>query len=193
MSSRNTVAEHHDELYEPCTGCFKPETTSGVVIAGDLGWTAAVIEEWVPEIEAEVAWAMASIRFDEDGLRPDDRAQTTLRLCPECAKRTKSPVYRIADLRPGDEAPFGIDQDRADWLVSQQERDRRRESRLRGRANRRGWKLMKSRIRDATADDFGRYKLVDAYGYLVVGDRFSATLDEVERELVGSSTRGHRS
>jgi hypothetical protein len=65
--------------------------------------------------------------------------------------------------------------------------DKVRENRLRRIAQRRGYRLTKSRLRDEGAPGYGGYMLIAAFGNLVMlgADRagFSATLDDVEDYL----------
>jgi hypothetical protein len=59
-----------------------------------------------------------------------------------------------------------------------------REARVRRRLARDGQVLRKSRIRYSNADDYGEYMIVDAnYNFVVAGDRFTLSLEEIERQL----------
>lgn len=58
-----------------------------------------------------------------------------------------------------------------------------RENRLRRMAERRGFKLVKSRRRDPQAIDYGTYELVDAELNVVAGGPM--TLDGIEQQLFG--------
>jgi hypothetical protein len=55
------------------------------------------------------------------------------------------------------------------------------ESRLRSLAGRRGYSIRKSRQREnvPNLDNFGHYMLVDKNNYIVLGERFDATLDDI--------------
>lgn len=62
-------------------------------------------------------------------------------------------------------------------------RERRRESSLRKKLDRRGHKLHKSRAA-ISADNFGGYQIIEMYaGYVVDGTRFELSLDDVEEWL----------
>ena len=70
-----------------------------------------------------------------------------------------------------------------------------RENRLRRIAQRRGYRLMKSRVRDTAAPGYGGYMLIAAFGNLVMlgADRylFSATLADVEDYLNQADAGDH--
>jgi hypothetical protein len=62
--------------------------------------------------------------------------------------------------------------------------DVRREQRLRGRAERRGYVLRKSRVRTTNIDNYGGYMVLDANRNLVVaGPLWELDLDDVDRFL----------
>jgi hypothetical protein len=68
--------------------------------------------------------------------------------------------------------------------ILRHETERVRENRLRRMAQRQGLVLQKSRRRDPSAIDYGRWFIVDQdTNALVAGDRFGITIDEVERFL----------
>lgn len=66
------------------------------------------------------------------------------------------------------------------WIVEPD--DKARESRLRRRAKRLGLTLRKSRARRLTLDDRGLYRVVKE-GWIVAGEKFDLTLDDVEALL----------
>ena len=56
-----------------------------------------------------------------------------------------------------------------------------RENRLRRMAKRLGLVIQKSRVRTIHLDDIGEYMIIDLYGnYVVAGERFDCSLDDVE-------------
>lgn len=61
--------------------------------------------------------------------------------------------------------------------------ERARESALRRRAARQGYRLTKSRRRDPQAPEYGRFWLVTPERWLVAGELFGLDLDEVADEL----------
>jgi hypothetical protein len=59
---------------------------------------------------------------------------------------------------------------------------RRREQRLRGKAQRQGYLLRKSRVRPPHLHDFGGYMLVNASTNIIeAGENFDLDLDDLER------------
>lgn len=70
-----------------------------------------------------------------------------------------------------------------------------RENRLRRIAERRGYRLTKSRLRDKGTPGYGGYMLIAAFGNLVMlgADRyaFSATLDDIEDYLKQADAGDH--
>ena len=59
-----------------------------------------------------------------------------------------------------------------------------REARVRRRARKQGLALRKSRATIAHLDDHGEYRLVDSdRGFVVAGEKFDLTLDDVENWL----------
>ena len=75
--------------------------------------------------------------------------------------------------------------------------EKTRETRLRRQAERRGLRLQKSPRRDAAAQDFGTYQLVDEReGWVVAeqfpGQGFGLSLDDVEEWLNGGAVRYYR-
>ena len=72
-----------------------------------------------------------------------------------------------------------------------------RENRLRRIAERRGYRLLKSRLRDKEAPGYGGYMLIAAFGNLVMLGgtpySFSATIEDVEKYLNEAETGGHPS
>jgi hypothetical protein len=68
-------------------------------------------------------------------------------------------------------------------------------NRLRRIAQRRGYRLIKSRLRDKAAPGYGGYMLIAAFGNLVMlgadPHSFSATLDEVEDYLNQAAAGDH--
>lgn len=57
----------------------------------------------------------------------------------------------------------------------------RRESRLRYRLGRGGYRLQKSRVRHPHLDDLGGYRIIDSEGnFAVAGATFNLDLDDVE-------------
>jgi hypothetical protein len=70
---------------------------------------------------------------------------------------------------------------------------RRREDRLRRRADRQGFALRKSRVRTPNLNDRGGYMLVDSrQNFLVAGHRFNLDLDDVEAFLDDRATPAPR-
>jgi hypothetical protein len=73
--------------------------------------------------------------------------------------------------------------------------DKARENRIRRTAERRGYRLEKSRRRDPLAVDFGGYMLIHArLNAVVLGSdpvAYTATLDEVEAALNDPKFLGH--
>jgi hypothetical protein len=73
--------------------------------------------------------------------------------------------------------------------------DKVRENRLRRTAQRRGYRLMKSRGRDTAAPGYGGYMLIAAFGNLVMLGAdpysFSATLEDVEDYLNQADAGDH--
>src|SRR2546423_11293348 len=64
------------------------------------------------------------------------------------------------------------------------------ERRLRRLAAHQGLALQKSRSRNFTVDNYGGYRIVDSYrNWLVAGDRFDPTLDDVEGFLTAERFR----
>jgi hypothetical protein len=62
--------------------------------------------------------------------------------------------------------------------------DARRESRLRPRAQRQGYQVRKSRVRNTHGNDLGGYRIVETqFNTIECGERFDLDLDEVERFL----------
>ena len=62
--------------------------------------------------------------------------------------------------------------------------DKVRENRLRRMAKRLGFALQKSRARTVHANDRGGFRIVDTEeNYVVAGDKFEITLDDVEHLL----------
>jgi hypothetical protein len=59
---------------------------------------------------------------------------------------------------------------------------RRRESRVRSLARRRGCSIHRSR-QAWSLDQLGHFKLVDSLGYVVMGQRFEASLEDIEARL----------
>jgi hypothetical protein len=61
---------------------------------------------------------------------------------------------------------------------------KRREDRLRRFARRQGLALRKSRVRRPHLDDHGGYRIIDAdRNYIVAGEKFNLTLDDVDDYL----------
>jgi hypothetical protein len=60
--------------------------------------------------------------------------------------------------------------------------DRNQESRVRRKAGRRGYTVNKSR-QGLHCDNHGAFMLADYNNHIVLGDRFDATLDEIESYL----------
>ena len=83
-----------------------------------------------------------------------------------------------------------------DNRLRDQAQNKVRENRLRRIAERRGYRLMKSRARDKAAPGYGGYMLIAAFGNLVMLGAepysFSATLEEVEDYLNQTNTAGDR-
>ena len=75
--------------------------------------------------------------------------------------------------------------------------DKVRENRLRRIADRRGYRLTKSRLRDKAAPGYGGYMLIAAFGNLVMLGAdpyaFSATLEDVEDYLNQADAGDHSS
>jgi hypothetical protein len=75
------------------------------------------------------------------------------------------------------------------------QRDKVRENRLRRIAERRGYRLTKSRLRDKGSPGYGGYMLVAAFGNLVMlgADPYSfcATLEDVEAYLGQADAGNH--
>jgi hypothetical protein len=57
------------------------------------------------------------------------------------------------------------------------------ESALRGRANRRGYRVYKSRVRNHHINNYGQYRLVDDRNYVVLGVDFDASLEDIDSYL----------
>lgn len=56
------------------------------------------------------------------------------------------------------------------------------ENRLRRRLKKQGYYLQKSRKRNQlTINDWGGYRIVDSYGWIIAGEHFDLFLDEVQR------------
>jgi hypothetical protein len=64
-----------------------------------------------------------------------------------------------------------------------EKRERNQEQRLRKRARRREFAIRKSRARNLHFDNQGLYVLVDYNNFVVLGERFDASLDEIEEYL----------
>ena len=65
-------------------------------------------------------------------------------------------------------------------------KEKTRENRLRRLAKRQNLYLKKSRVKHTNVDDWGGYMIVDLNGnFVVAGERFNLTLDEVEKFLTG--------
>jgi len=62
------------------------------------------------------------------------------------------------------------------------EDDMKNEKRVRARAGRRGYRVSKSR-RAQSLDNLGLFMLADDRNYCVLGDRYDATLEEIDRYL----------
>jgi hypothetical protein len=61
-----------------------------------------------------------------------------------------------------------------------------RESKLRSQARSKGFRLSRSKIRIATVDDSGVYRIVDALmNTIAAGEKYDLTLDDVEKFLEG--------
>jgi hypothetical protein len=68
--------------------------------------------------------------------------------------------------------------------------DRHRLGNLRKKANRRGYRLSKTRWHYHTIDNYGGVIIVDNYNNVIVaGDRYSLTLDEADRWLADKAER----
>jgi hypothetical protein len=73
------------------------------------------------------------------------------------------------------------------------EAEKTRETRLRRMAKRQGLRLMKSRVRDPRALDYGRWYVVEPYTNAVVaGDPGYMGLDDVERYLMEGDADARR-
>ncbi len=78
--------------------------------------------------------------------------------------------------------------------MTEQEDDREfkaRENRLRRRARRQGLQLVKSRVRDPQASEYGKYRLIEPERNLgIAGYPWALSLDEVETELAALAEWG---
>jgi hypothetical protein len=72
--------------HEMCISCYKPETTSVMVVNGDVEWLAASLNHW------------ARLR---DNNMPEGRNTSLVRLCRSCANKTGVPVHHIDLIQDG--------------------------------------------------------------------------------------------
>ncbi len=73
--------------------------------------------------------------------------------------------------------------------MNDRQRKKVRENRLRRWTKRLGLQFHKSRARHWSIDDHGRYRLVDADGDLVAGEKFDLDLEDVEERLAEYEAR----
>ena len=87
---------------ELCVSCYKPETTHGMIVVGDIDWLAASLNVWAG-LPMEDAKGTAEEIYSDHEATPQQRNQTIVRLCQSCAKKTGVPVHNINEIHEGAE------------------------------------------------------------------------------------------
>jgi hypothetical protein len=85
--------------HEMCISCYKPETTSVMVVNGDVEWLAASLNHWA-RLPMDQAIATAE-EIHRDNNMPEGRNTSLVRLCRSCANKTGVPVHHIDLIQDG--------------------------------------------------------------------------------------------
>lgn len=87
---------------EMCINCYKPETSTAMVVSGDIDWLAAALHTFAG-LPMEQAGATAEEIYRDHEATPNQRNQSIIRLCRACAKKTGVPVYSMDEIKDGAE------------------------------------------------------------------------------------------
>lgn len=90
------MVSHH----ETCIRCYKPETSCGMVVHGDIDWLAAVLHRFAG-IPIDEAMGTAEEIYKDQSTTPAQRNMSVVRLCRSCAKLTGVPVHDIDKIVDG--------------------------------------------------------------------------------------------
>jgi hypothetical protein len=79
---------------EMCISCYKPETSTAMIVHGDIDWLAAALHRFagVPMSEA---MGTAEEIYRDTLATPEPRNMSIIRLCRSCAKKTGVPVHNM--------------------------------------------------------------------------------------------------
>jgi hypothetical protein len=85
---------------EMCISCYKPETTTAMVVHGDIDWLAAVLNNYAMVPMKEAMDTAEEIYRDHEAT-PQSINTNIIRLCRACAKKTGVPVHDMKVIEQG--------------------------------------------------------------------------------------------